>query len=247
LIESDSGGETNQSLNEVVRPHYPVAELFRRLVRPKLRPLGLLAASFTVTALVSAFLSSYMGNSGREALLSLATGVTGKAISLVVIIAAAHTDFGLSKLLPGKAKWWVIPVGGVIGGGLFVLEMTLDSSLPSFLSSLSGAAGLGAPNAGLIVIFAFLLAVSGILEEILFRGVIQSSCEKHFNPFPALLVTAVLFAVPHLAFGWVAVSELFIVGFVFSWYRREAGSLVLPMVIHACHNLLYGLALGFSL
>jgi membrane protease YdiL (CAAX protease family) len=81
------------------------------------------------------------------------------------------------------------------------------------------------------------------MEEVLFRGLIHTSFARHYGPRLAVFLTAVLFAAPHVGFGWIASVELFLLGIVFSWYRHRYGRLDLPIAAHSFHNLLYCLTI----
>ncbi|MDP3066958.1 MAG: CPBP family intramembrane metalloprotease, partial [Methanobacteriaceae archaeon] len=59
--------------------------------------------------------------------------------------------------------------------------------------------------------FMVLLISTGLAEELLFRGIIQSNAEKLFQPAFALLFTALVFTTMHI--GWKSGPDLF---FVFS-------------------------------
>lgn len=215
-------------------------------IRPKLRPIGVLAASIIVTAMVSYGIGgiafAIIGEHAFHSAQMFSTGAA-KAISLLVILVLASDDFDLRKFVPGRVRWWSVPAGVVVGAGLFALEWICDSaSLP--ISDLVGRVTTPEQNMVLAAaLSALTLAVSGGAEEILFRGLIQSSAEKYYNRISAIVLTSLLFAGPHLNFGWLAFIELFAVGLAFSWYRQAAGSLMLPITIHAVHNLLYGVAI----
>jgi membrane protease YdiL (CAAX protease family) len=84
--------------------------------------------------------------------------------------------------------------------------------------------------------FLFVVIVVPIYEEILFRGVFLSACEKHIKFFAANSLQAFVFALAHqnlklfifyFAFGWVA-------GF---WAKRS-GSLTTSISMHMFNNLL---------
>ncbi|MCD4749590.1 MAG: CPBP family intramembrane metalloprotease [Thermoanaerobaculales bacterium] len=225
-------------------------EVFQGLVRPSLRPIGLLAASFAVAALVSVLITAVApaatGGFIRDPFSAFAGGLAAKAISILVILLIARDDFGLHRLLSGRLEKWAIPVGVSLGAGMYVMENLIGADGSDLFAPFSALSRLDPAHVVLVAVSASLLAMSGALEELLFRGIIQCSCEAHFRPVSAIVFTAVIFAAPHAAAGWVAATELFVVGLALSWYRQKYGSLALPIAVHACHNLLYGLSLGLS-
>ena len=224
---------------------------FEALVRPSMRPVGLMVATFPVVALVSILVKAIApGKAGAlilDPLSSLAAGVAGKALAILLIFWIAGDDFGVSRLLSKRKPLWLIMVGISAGTGFLILEIFFDSQTLQLFDTLSFMARFDRAGLALSLLPAALFGISGALEELLFRGIVQSSCEAHFRPLPAIVYAAVIFAVPHAAFGWIAVLELFVVGLALSWYRASAGSLALPITIHATHNLLFGLLLGLSL
>jgi len=221
-------------------------ESLEQKVRPKLRPVGVLAVAISVGAAVSygvgAIASAIFGQRAFHSSQMFSSGA-GKAISLVIILILARDGFGLRRLIPGQARWWSVPVGVILGTGLFTLEWMYDPSAVPLADLLSRVPTQDQNLALLAVLSAFTFAVSGGAEELLFRGLIQTSAERYYRPISAIVLTSLLFAGPHLSFGWVAFTELFVVGMVFSWYRRAAGSLILPIIVHAVHNLLYGIVI----
>ena len=210
-----------------------------------------MVATFPVVAIVSILVGAIApGEHGAmilDPLSSLASGVAGKALAILLIFGVAGHDFGVSRLLSRRKPLWLIIIGISAGTGLFIFETFFDSQTFQCIDTLSFLAEYDRWGLALPLLPAVLFGISGALEEILFRGIVQSSCEAHFRPVPAIVYAAVIFAVPHAAFGWVAVLELFVVGLALSWYRSAAGSLALPIAIHATHNLLYGLMLGLTL
>lgn len=218
----------------------------RAPIRPSLQPVGLLAASFAVTAVVSFVttrgVTAVVGDFPRSGATSLPGLVAGQATAIVVILWFSRTDFELRELLSGARKQ-VLLLGGLMGALLFWLESLVDSSQSSALSAVGGLWSAGAASWASVALVCLMLAAGGFLEELLFRGIIQSSCHHSMRPVPAIALAAALFAVPHAAFGWMATIELLGVGLFLSWYRWRYRSLWFPIAIHAAHNVLYGLPL----
>ncbi len=82
----------------------------------------------------------------------------------------------------------------------------------------------------------FLLSVVVIypvLEEIWFRGLLYTPMRKEWGKWPAILITAALFAFAHD--GWPPVNQ-FIGGLIFVWAYEMRRTLVAPMILHALGN-----------
>lgn len=85
------------------------------------------------------------------------------------------------------------------------------------------------------------LAIFGpILEEILFRGFLQSRMElilKYNYPWISIVVTAAMFAMFHFQYSPFEMLYIFAVGVFLSVMRWKTGSLWFPIVYHVTGNL----------
>jgi uncharacterized protein len=75
-----------------------------------------------------------------------------------------------------------------------------------------------------------------VIEELAFRGVIQSALSVPMGRIEAVVVTALMFAILHLSIP--SLPHLAILGLALGWLRIKTGSLYPGMVMHFCHNLL---------
>lgn len=216
-------------------------------VRPILQPLGLLGLSALITALTAWGLAhliiSTFAAGWREVLIE--AELTGKALALMAILLAAREDFGLSELLrPLFVPRWIGL--GVAGGVLaFATEGLVPPAsqplwplLHRFIESVAVFPAAAAKTASVGAVVAVTAFLSAALEEVLFRGIIQTACDRLWQPVVARTISAVLFAFPHAGFGWVAAVEAFVIGYLLSWIRHRTDSLVLPIWLHATHNVL---------
>jgi membrane protease YdiL (CAAX protease family) len=83
------------------------------------------------------------------------------------------------------------------------------------------------PLAGLLV---------PVVEELLFRGVIQNSLVSRYGPAAGIGLSALLFATYHLN-PWQAFSALAL-GALFGWVTHRTGSLRSAIMLHAGNNTL---------
>jgi membrane protease YdiL (CAAX protease family) len=74
-----------------------------------------------------------------------------------------------------------------------------------------------------------------IVEEIAFRGIIQTRLVRVVTRTEALLITAFAFGIIHMS--WVSLPYLAAFGLFLGWLRQRSGSLVPSMVVHGVHNL----------
>lgn len=83
---------------------------------------------------------------------------------------------------------------------------------------------------------AYSLVGASILEEGLFRGIIQPAFSIQFGPAAGIAVTAVLFGLVHLADPW-AVIPIVAIGAIAGWLRHRSGGLGAPILFHSANNL----------
>lgn len=94
---------------------------------------------------------------------------------------------------------------------------------------------------GMVGLIALLLLVAGLVplaEELFFRGLLYGMLRERWGLLPAVLLSALLFAVAH--FVPVLFPALFVMGLVLALLREYTGSLIPCIVLHSMQN---GLAL----
>ncbi len=93
----------------------------------------------------------------------------------------------------------------------------------------------------------FVLAVCAIIilapliEELLFRGFLQSYIRRHLGPKQAILITSVCFSLFHYAAGQglgniSIIISLFILSLFLGFICEKQGTLLAPMVLHSLFN-----------
>jgi membrane protease YdiL (CAAX protease family) len=82
--------------------------------------------------------------------------------------------------------------------------------------------------------FALVSVVPAVVEELAFRGVIQSSLEQVGSGLEAWLIQAALFSVLHLS--PIIFPSHFLMGLWFGWLRRRTQSVYPGMVMHGLWN-----------
>ena len=139
----------------------------------------------------------------------------------VVILATFGMLFGL-----GKLNDWFIKLLGVLFG-----YVEQQSSLPDY-SVLN-----------LILTILVIAVVPPIVEETVFRGIIQSGLKK--SGYMSVILTAALFALYHLSPAKTIYQ--FAAGLIFSLICLKSGSVVPSLVIHVLNNLLIILSIYFNI
>jgi uncharacterized protein len=75
-------------------------------------------------------------------------------------------------------------------------------------------------------------------EEIMFRGFLfRGWARPDRNPWPAIVVISVLWALLHVQYDWTGLLQIFIIGLFLGWMRARSGSILLTILLHALFNL----------
>ena len=80
----------------------------------------------------------------------------------------------------------------------------------------------------------FGMLAAPVIEEILFRGFLQSAARTAFGKLKAILISGFLFALIHLN-GHVFL-QIFILGLLLAYLFEKTESLIAPITVHICHN-----------
>jgi len=223
---------------------------------------GVYAETFALYLLLYLFLSWLLA-SGRQLWLS-GLAMIGSLSALIwpvwrgVPLKQLAEDLGLTRgaslvieILCGIACYLaalpLLVVGVLLMFGLMLLSRQLG------LEAGSGAASrppthpvVGLALQGGLWLWVQLFVVAAVLaplvEEVFFRGVLYSHLREAMGRFGsvvsvllATLLSSFLFAVIHPQ-GWLAVPVLMALAIAFSLAREWRGSLIAPMVAHACNN-----------
>ncbi len=79
-----------------------------------------------------------------------------------------------------------------------------------------------------------IVVIGPIVEELLFRGYLQTALSKRLKPWLAIVVASCVFAAIHLQPA--AFPMLALVGGVFGYLYHRTGSLRVSMVLHMLNN-----------
>ena len=144
---------------------------------------------------------------------------------------AAHTApcrwLGLAPLRPGQAVTALIAFASIFAGNLLRVRFELDQ---------------------LAIVTPSMLAwtfVGVFVEELMFRGVVQTRLAERHAPPVAILIAAVLFLLIHVP-GWTilaiptdarTVTSIFLIGVICGGLRHWSGSLWPAVAAHWANNL----------
>ena len=102
---------------------------------------------------------------------------------------------------------------------------------------------LGLESNALLVAAVVAGLLGPLIEELLFRGFLQTFLEGLFGERTALLATSALFAVLH---GMAGLPALFLLSLFLGWLQQRTRSILVPWSVHALNNTVM-LTLAFTL
>jgi membrane protease YdiL (CAAX protease family) len=169
--------------------------------------------------------------------LSLWTAVVFSIVDALIVVGFAFPLRGELLPLLGRPRLdgrCALALSGAALFGLAIIGVYFE------LLKQAGASMLGFRDAFEIAgwpLWAALLLISlmpGIVEELAFRGVIQTSLERVVQPREAWLIQAALFSVLHLS--PIVFPSHFLIGLCIGWMRLRSQSLYPGMLLHAGWN-----------
>jgi membrane protease YdiL (CAAX protease family) len=95
-----------------------------------------------------------------------------------------------------------------------------------------------------LVWWMFVALVAGVVEEIVFRGVMFTLWERLLGSWwPAVIVCSIAFALSHFVQGWRAVLVIVVMAIGNHWIVRATGDLYTAMAVHFVYDLIAGIVL----
>jgi membrane protease YdiL (CAAX protease family) len=164
-------------------------------------------------------------------------------VSTPVVIGLLVLLVRLSRIPPREylalklPRWRDLGVGaGAIGGVLLmtgILAALTGQETPQFMADTFNSASAAGLLPLLLVAFVLLAPLQ---EELLFRGFLFRGFAPSFGLWPAIALTAALWAITHVQYQWFFVGEIFALGIMLGWLRARSGSTILTFALHALIN-----------
>ena len=188
-------------------------------------------------------------------------GLTSALLSGILIIAyygwdirkSGETFYQEIGLQPSKVKegTGLLLVIGMFVSSHFLAWIYRSVILPAFghegiIAGGSKMFSFIQTNGGVLEMSGFLLLalfVGPIMEEVVFRGYLQSSLAKKIPLWAAILITSVVFTVGHSPM--ILWPMYFLYSATWGWILIRSGSLKLAILIHVLSNLFYTIV-GFA-
>jgi len=154
-------------------------------------------------------------------------------------------------LIVRGADWWGVPAG--MGLQLVIAVITAPLIVWLFPDGPpeQGIAEIAGQSRSLLEQLAVFIAVAvaaPLIEEMLFRGMLLSWLTRRMRNWPAIVVSAAVFAGVHLLDpnAIAVVPGLFLLGIVLAWVALRRGDLSLPVAIHSGINLLAAITILYG-
>lgn len=151
---------------------------------------------------------------------------------------------GLRPIAEANPLRWFVPVLGsyaLITGYYIVMSFARgESGIIDTMRDTTEAAQLDLDRWPWgAIFFSFLTGVvlAPVMEEIIHRGIIYQGFRSRFGPWPAMLLSAMLFGILHFYSFWGFIDVTF-AGLVFAWIYEKTRSLWPAIILHACGNAL---------
>lgn len=154
-------------------------------------------------------------------------------------------------LIVRGSDWWGVPAGM----GLQIAIALITAPLIFWLfpdgppeQGISEVAGQSESIIDQLAVFVSVAVAAPLIEEIMFRGILLSILARAMSKWPAILISAAVFAAVHLfdPNAIAVVPGLFLLGVVLAWVAMKKGDLSLPIALHSGINLLAAISILYG-
>jgi membrane protease YdiL (CAAX protease family) len=148
-------------------------------------------------------------------------------ISVVAHRKLSRHDLGLTG---GQQLTYLIPIGALVGVGLALIEYQILAN-PALIPSLS--------LVWLVELSVVMIFVVALVEELLFRALLQSELVEHSGPIIGILITSIIFGAMQSGFAnYYELLFAFGVGLLFGVGFYKTKNLPFVITMHAVSNIL---------
>jgi membrane protease YdiL (CAAX protease family) len=218
------------------RPAWPVLLVYL------LAFLGIVSFTIAAAVIVRSLYPELSEREVFEGLPGLIAGGVASSLALVVTLLAVLRPFDPARLRlrPGRetGRHLALAIVGTLALGQALDSLTVliglgdRGSMATIRRALGGAAG---PDLFLAVLVIGVLAAT--VEEVFFRGYMQSELSARWGPRGGVTATAVAFALLHL--DWLHVALALALGLYLGFVTERAGSALPAIACHIVNNTLF--------
>lgn len=175
-----------------------------------------------------------------------AAALAGTLAGHAALLAWAKAIRADLALVPADARW--VATGAAAGAlgvmlSLAWVEIASWFGLPVIDQEIVADVLASPDGPGRAATLFFIVGVAPVLEELVFRGFLQTSLTRAIGAVPAAAASAVTFGLFHMSDPPV-VPVLIAIGGLFAWLRLKSGSVLPGMVGHAVNN---GIAMALAM
>lgn len=152
-------------------------------------------------------------------------------------------DIGLGRNLKLSDVGGAVLVFGLYFLALILVLSILGEFVPGVDLDQEQQIGFdGAEGLQLALVFASLVLLPPIVEEIMVRGFLYGGLRNKLTPIVAAILASAIFGTAHLQFGsgeallWVAAIDTFVLSLFLIYLREKTGALYSGMIVHFLKN-----------
>ncbi|WP_273052984.1 MULTISPECIES: CPBP family intramembrane glutamic endopeptidase [Hyphomonas] len=128
-----------------------------------------------------------------------------------------------------------------------IVAIALTTFLAGLLATMFGPQGLSVSDgfthqlqtASRAELFFTIVLVAPFAEEFIYRGLVMGVLlARGWAPLPAAGLSAVIFALQHIQYGWIGILVVLVYGVMLGLLRVASGGLFLPIMAHFFINLI---------
>jgi hypothetical protein len=172
------------------------------------------------------------------AVLAASLAVSAPAVILLLVWIVRMTKVPVADYLALKKPHWRDVIIGVVALAVIMavasgMATVLGKESPAFITDTFTTAAAEGMLPLLLVSF---VVLGPLQEELIFRGFLLTGMAPAIGTWPAIIVTAGVWAISHGQYEWFFVGEIFALGVLFGWIRCRSGSTIVPFILHVIVN-----------
>jgi membrane protease YdiL (CAAX protease family) len=142
-------------------------------------------------------------------------------------------------LKPVGARTILLVLACTLAYGAVLEVLTMFAGRPLLVPFVSDLYRTSRESGTLALVLIAVVVAAPITEEFLFRGfLLRGWAASWLRPIGAVVLTSAIWAIIHVQYDWIVVSEIFGLGLLLGYFRLRTGSLVPTVLAHG----IYGLA-----
>jgi len=188
------------------------------------------------------------GNGPSRNKLYLETMIWHWAIMLLGVLLWLYMERSWASMGFSFDPDWMFYLGALIAGSVIILlvlqikglKSASDERIQSLHKQIESAKPILPHSRAELHMFYKISITAGIVEELLWRGILIWYLSHYMPVWAAAIISAVSFGLAHSYQGMSKVPMVTAVGAVFTALYLMTGSIWVPMILHACMDILQG-------